>query len=112
MSGTIANLVPSQIVPLQPVPSQTLTTTLGGQSCTINVYTKGIETPHLYLDLSVSGVLVLSGVICRNATAIVRNTYFGFVGDLAFYDTQGSTDPAYSALGSRYVLAYLATPST
>jgi hypothetical protein len=129
-----------QIIPLQAVPSQTLNVTLGGQSCTLNVYQKGIKgvaaplltesglilltesgqeifaTPPayvlghaLYLDLFLNGALLLSGVICRNGTAIVRNTYFGFVGDLAFYDTQGSTDPVFTGLGNggRYILAYL-----
>ena len=52
-------------------------------------------------------LLILGGVMCLNATVIVRNTYLGFVGDLAFYDMQGATDPLYTGLGSRYVLAYL-----
>jgi hypothetical protein len=129
-----------QIIPLQAVPSQTINTTLSGQSCTLNIYQKGIPgvaaplltesgfvllteggqelfaspptyvlDQALYLDLTLNGALLLSGVLCRNATAIVRNTYFGFVGDLAFYDTQGSTDPVFTGLGNggRYILAYL-----
>jgi hypothetical protein len=111
------------IIPLQAVASQTVNVSLAGQACTINVYQKGILPPFpaltvastgvyllsavVYLDLYISNVLVLGGIRCMNGVAIVRNSYLGFTGDLAFYDTQGSTDPVYSGLGSRYVLAYL-----
>lgn len=117
------------IIPLQPVVSQTVNVVLADQSCTIDVYAKGIlaayqppwvpaPTPPtypapdllasaLYLDLYVSNVLVLGGIQCLNGVAIVRDSYLGFVGDLAFYDTQGATDPVYTGLGGRYVLAYL-----
>lgn len=96
-----------QIVPLKAVPSQTLNISLSGQSCTLNIYQKLIDSPVLFMDLFVAGTLILSGITCRNAAAIVRNTYFGFTGDFAFYDTQGTTDPTYTGLGARYILAYL-----
>ena len=92
------------IIPLNPVPSQTLSVTLAGQACTINVYQK---STGLFLDLYVSDVLIIGGVICRNCDAIVRDDYLGFVGDLYFTDTQGVSDPYYTDLGSRYVLAYM-----
>jgi hypothetical protein len=31
----------------------------------------------------------------------------GFIGDLIFIDTQGTSDPNYTGLGSRFLLAYL-----
>lgn len=93
----------SQIVPLQPVPSQTVAVTLNGQACQINVYQKDA---YLYLDLYVGGALIIGGVVCWNANEIVRSGYLGFLGDLAFIDTQGSVDPVYQGVGSRFLLVY------
>lgn len=99
------------VVPLQPVPSQTVSVMLNNQACTINVYQKAA---HLYVDLLVNNALIIGGVIAENLNVIVRSAYLGFIGDLAFFDTQGSqlpggpTDPVYTGLGSRYVLEYFA----
>jgi len=95
-----------QIVPLNPVPSQSLNITLGGQACQINVYQKAFG---VFLDLSVNNVLIIGGVLCLNLVLIVRSLYLGFVGDLAFIDNQDSSDPTFDGLGSRYSLAYLTT---
>ncbi len=93
-----------QTIPLQQVPSQTLRVTLSGQSCQINLYT--LDT-GLYLDLLVNGTAILTAAICEDRNLIVREAYLGFIGDLAFMDTQGSEDPQYSGLGERWVLLYL-----
>lgn len=93
-------------VPTQPLPYQTFQVTLGGQACTISLqqYAYG-----LFLTLSVGGVAIISNVICENLNRLVRDAYLGFVGDLAFLDTQGlGADPAYIGLGSRWVLLYFA----
>ena len=92
-----------QIVPLQPVPSQIVSTALNNQSCTINVYTL---STGLYCDLYVNNILIIGGVVCQNNNVIVRDAYLGFIGDIAFEDTQGNTDPIYSGLGTRYILCY------
>lgn len=94
-----------QIVPLQSTPSQTVSVGLGNQQCKINVYQK---QPGLFFDLYVAGVVVITGVLCLNLNLLVRNSYLGFVGDLAFVDTQGANDPDYTGLGTRYQLIYLA----
>jgi hypothetical protein len=94
-----------QVIPLQPIPSQTFTVTLNNQLCQINVYQKRYG---LFLDLFVGGVLILGGVICENLNRIVRNSYLGFSGDLTFFDNQGTSDPIYTGLGTRYSLLYLA----
>lgn len=60
----------------------------------------------LYCDLYVNNVLIIGGVYCRNQKVIVRNVYLGFIGDLAFTDTQGSTDPNYLGLVDRYAFVY------
>lgn len=92
-------------VPLQPIESQAVTCVLGGQYCQINVYQKAYG---VFLDLYINDVLIIGGVLCRNGVRTVRSVYLGFIGDLVFIDTQGSSDPQYQGIGSRYVLVYLA----
>jgi len=92
------------VIPTAAVPSQVLAVTLANQACRINVYQK---TTGLYLDLYISDTLILGGVLCENLNRIVRDAYFGFIGDLAFNDTQGTDDPVYTGLGTRWVLLYL-----
>jgi hypothetical protein len=91
-------------IPVTPVPSQIFNVNLASQVCTIKIYQR---STGLFLDLYVAASLIVGGVICQDANRIVRDAYLGFVGDLAFYDTQGSDDPEYSGLGSRWVLCYL-----
>lgn len=91
-------------IPVNPVPAQQLNVTLNGQNCTIKVYQK---STGMFLDLYVSNALIIGGVICQSANRIVRSSYLGFLGDLAFFDTQGDEDPIYTGLGSRWVLNYL-----
>ena len=93
-----------QIVPLQPLPNQTLSVTLGAQNCQINVYQKFFG---VFVDLYIGADLIIGGVIAQNLNRIVRDAYLGFVGDLAFYDTQGNDDPTYASLGTRFQLLYL-----
>jgi hypothetical protein len=99
------------IIPIADTPSQTLNILLAAQSCTINLYEK---STGFYCDLYVSDVLIIGGVICQNLNRIVRSVYLGFVGDLMFYDTQGTTtvpstglDPTSPGLGTRYLFCYL-----
>ena len=93
-------------VPLKAVPSQTLSVTLSGQNCQLNVYVKyGV----LFMDVYVNNQPIILGVLCENLNRIVRSVYLGFVGDFVFDDTQGFTDPVFSGLGARYQLLYLET---
>lgn len=92
------------IVPLQPVPNQTLQVQLAGQPCTLNLFQ---YTYGLFASVYVGDVLIIASVLCQNFNRIVRSTYLGFVGDLVFLDTQGTDDPIYTGLGSRFVLLYL-----
>lgn len=93
-----------QIIPLQAVPNQAVSVTLGTQVSQVNVYQK---STGLFIDLYVDNNLVIGGVICQNLNRIVRSLYLGFQGDLAFIDNQGDTVPYYTGLGTRYSLAYL-----
>lgn len=92
------------IVPLQSIPSQTVTITLGGQPCQVDVRQK---RTGVFLDLYVGGALVIAGVLCQDRNPLVRSVYLGFVGDLMFVDTLGTDDPTYDGIGSRWVLAYV-----
>lgn len=122
------------VIPLIGVASQTLSSTLGNQPCAIDVFTKHIQVPVIsghgvsappqpggsivtappvyaqadpvFLNLRLNDVPVLSGVLARNNVKIVRNPYFGFVGDLSFADTEGNEDPQWPGLGARWLLLY------
>ncbi len=93
-------------IPLQPVPSQNLSVVLASQNCQINVYEK---STGVFLDLYVSNSPIITTTICRDRVRLVRESYLGFIGDLAFVDTQGLDDPTNenSGIGSRFVLVYL-----
>jgi hypothetical protein len=93
-----------QIVPLQPVPSQTLNVQLDNQSCTIDVYQL---STGLFLNLYLGTTLIVGGAICENLNRLVRESYLGFSGDMTFIDNGGSADPIFTGLGSRFSLAYL-----
>jgi len=60
------------------------------------------------MDVYVNEVLIIGGVICENKNRIVHSLYLGFIGDLAFFDTQGTDDPDYTGMGARWILIYLA----
>lgn len=92
-----------QVIPLTAVASQSFTVQLNGQNCEINIYQK---STGLYFDLTVNGESIVNTMICLNAVGLVREVYLGFIGQLVFIDTQGSDDPYYTGLGSRYVLTY------
>ena len=92
------------IVPLIAAPSQTLTIQLSNQPCTINVYQL---STGIFIDLYVNDQPVITSVIGQDRNRIVRDLYLGFIGDLSFFDTQGTDDPIYTGLGTRFVLLYL-----
>lgn len=93
-------------IPLAATPAQSLTVQLAGQNCKINVYEK---TTGVYLDLLVNNAPVVTCVLCLDRVRMIRETYMGFVGDLTFVDTQGTSDPTNSGFGNapRFLLVYL-----
>jgi len=98
------------VIPTQAVANQSLGVVLAQQPCTINVYAKGqFDYAGLYVDLYVNNALIIGGAIGLAGVRIVRSAYLGFVGDLAFFDTdlQAPANPLYTGLGSRWFLAWL-----
>jgi hypothetical protein len=93
-----------QIVPLQSLPNQIVDIILGDQQCVLKVYQKFFG---LYIDVTVSGELIIGGVIGRDRNRVVRSEYLGFIGDLVFFDLLGGSDPDYASLGTQFLLAYL-----
>jgi hypothetical protein len=101
-----------QIIPINDTYSQQVTSLLGGQNCQFNLYQK--NNSDLYCDVYVNNAAIITGVRCLNLVRIIRDSYLGFVGDLCFYDTQGTVtppstglDPSSPGLGSRYLFLYL-----
>jgi hypothetical protein len=100
-------------IPTTTAPYQQIVTTLANQNCIINLYTKSINVPMqdpgeiptdppryqninpVFIDLFAGGSLIIGGVIVKNNTLIVRDTYFGFAGDLAVTDTSGANQDPY-----------------
>ena len=93
-----------QEIPIQPVPSQITKVVLGAQNCQILIYQK---PQGMFVDINADGVDISVGTIARDAVPLVCREYAGFSGNLVFIDTQGSADPVYDGLGSRYSLVYL-----
>lgn len=92
-------------VPTQPVASQTLQISLGGQSVQIALRQNGNA---IYMDMSYNTIQVVNTRICRDRQRLLLDAqYHGFKGDFAFVDTQGESDPFYRGLGSRFVLYYI-----
>lgn len=107
-----------QQVTLAAEASQTVQFVAAGQNCAISVYTKNgydysdptLSTPKPYIafDLSYNGIQVTSAQNCLNLTRLLKNRqYLGFVGDFMFVDTQGSDDPEWEGLGTRWLLLYI-----
>ena len=91
-------------IPLQALPNQTMTVTLGTQQCRLTFFQ---NSEILCATIEVNSVVLISSVACCNRVPIIRHPYLGFVGTLAFIDTMGANDPHYSGLGTRYKLVYL-----
>ncbi len=91
-------------IPLQPLPSQSISVELAGQQCTIRLIQR---ESFLYMDLSVDGQAIMQGVPCLYANKMVRYSYLGFTGDLVFMDNSGQSHPYYDGLGDRFPLYYM-----
>ena len=92
-----------QVIPINAVAAQQFTIQLGNQNCDISISQKNTG---LFFDMVVNDAICVNSVICLNLVGLIREAYYGFVGQLAFVDTKGTSDPYYTGLGSRYLLVY------
>lgn len=93
----------SLVIPVQPIASQYFDVTLNKQDCRIALYQK---REKVYFDLVADDKPIITGAVARDRSYLIRAPYMGFVGDLYFVDTQGSDDPVYTGLGTRFILIY------
>ena len=92
-------------IPVQAVPSQILVINLNNQSVQIAIYQK---PRGLFVDINSNGVDIVTAVLALNGVKLVCRDYLGFQGNIVFIDTQGTKNPEYSGLGTRYELIYMA----
>ena len=99
---TTTNMV---MVPLAQQAAQVLKVALSGVVVQIALRQR---STGLYAEFWQNATRSLSGVLCQDRTWLVRSKALGLPGDFCFIDTQGTQDPTYTALGSRYLLLYRA----
>lgn len=93
-------------IALNATPSQEITCTLSGKSC--RIWIRQLST-GLYMDLWLNEQPLIMGAICLTEVDIIRNPASPLPGKLYFIDTNGSADPVYTDLGSRFLLQYEAS---
>lgn len=92
------------VIPLSPIPSQTLRVVLDGQACDLSLYQR---QNHLFADLVTNDIAICTGAICQDRADIVQSPTPHFSGSLHFIDMQGNKSPRYSELGDRYQLVFI-----
>ena len=92
------------VVPVQANPNQSFGIVLDDQQCQITIHQLDYG---LFLDLISDNTPIKTGQICQDRNRLVNDIYLGFSGDLEFVDTQGTADPTFDGLGTRYQLVYL-----
>lgn len=82
-------------IPIQAVPNQVVTTTIGTDFYSITLNTR---LGRLYISIVKNGKAQIYNRICRDATPILKQW--------AFIDIDGNTPPTYDKLNSRYFLVF------
>ena len=93
-----------RIIPLQPIPAQTLQVVLDGQDCTLSFYWRW---GRMYADVSVGATPVCKGMLCLHCVKVNINPSISFSGSLYFVDTQAQDAPQWEGLNDRWLLIYL-----
>lgn len=105
MSGLSATSQTLLLVPLAAAPAQLLKVSLTSTSVQVQLRQR---STGLYLDLWQDKARLCSGILCQDRTWLVRDKALGLPGDFTFMDTEGTQDPDYTQLGTRYRLLYRA----
>ena len=90
-------------IPLDPIPWQTLSVSLGGHACEIEVRQIGAR---LYASLKSDGVVICQNVLCACGGKVNLYPHPSFTGRLYWADTAGSAAPQHEGLGTRWQLLY------
>lgn len=91
------------VIPIVAVAFQSVQVPLSGQQFQLDIQQR---STGLYMTIIMNNSQIISGVLCQDRTWIVRRACYGLPGDFTFVDMQGTNDPSYDGLGSRYVLFY------
>ena len=91
------------VIPIVSTGAQTFNVSLNNQNCVINLYSLN---GNMYFDLTVNNVSLINSRICLDRTPLKFEEYFGFSGQLFFVDQQGTSNPTFDGLGTRYILYY------
>lgn len=91
------------VIPVGAVAYQSLRVSLSGHAVRLTLQQRGTG---LYAAVWVDGMAVLAGALCQDRTWLVRHNACALPGDMGFVDTQGTQDPDYTGLGSRFMLVY------
>jgi hypothetical protein len=92
------------MIPLSPHPNQVFDVALNGQYCTITLLQR---TSGLFFGLSLNGKKITDSVHCQHNQPVIFPDYRGFIGTIRFIDKQGTNDPVWDGLGTRYELRYV-----
>ncbi|BBC80869.1 phage baseplate plug family protein [Acetobacter orientalis] len=100
-----AQATPLVMVPLAQQAAQVLKVPLSG---TVTQIALRQRSTGLYAEFWQNDTRCLAGILCQDRTWLIRSKALGIAGDFCFIDTQGTQDPTYTGLGSRYLLLYRA----
>ncbi|MBV1834637.1 phage baseplate plug family protein [Novacetimonas pomaceti] len=92
-----------QQIPLVATAAQSLNVVLSQQLVRLDLRQRATG---LFMDVWCNGTRVLCGVACLDRNPVVRDACFGVPGDLMFVDQQGTSDPSWDGLGTRYLLLW------
>lgn len=92
-----------QQIPIKASPSQTLDIILAEQNVTIVLQAR---LGKLFADVALDNVAAVRGRLCHDRTQILNESYRGFKGEIFFLDKNGTEDPNWREINSRFVLLY------
>lgn len=90
-------------IPLLSVPGQSMQILLNNQNCELS-FTQRLT--RIFSDLTVDGEVIWKGLLCHDRSPMKHFRTQNFVGNMVFIDGEGTEDPLYTGLGSRYRLYY------
>lgn len=91
-------------IPIRAIPSQSFMSVINDVAFTFHFYQR---EGSMYCDLNVDDNPIWYGLICHDRTPMKERRTTIFSGNLMFVDLEGTEDPTYPKLDSRFVLVYI-----